>query len=252
MLNKNKKIVVTDRDFLIEKALDRFGALNDKQIQKFLNTNGFEIELNAVQVRLGKLVAANRLKRLKTHLGTYYSLTIKSKGNNQLINSISLDRLDHEDWCKDIVINHTFLNFLTSREIRSKIEFGKTGPIPDLILLDADGEFEYLIEYERTRKSKNDTYNVLKNHIYSTRRSNAAVIIVADASILNHYQNIIIDSDFEILDQDVDPLYYKIAHFESRPNKFGNTFRYEGCCAVNLLTYDMFLSFLDHMSDDLQ
>lgn len=189
-------IRLTTRDGIIEKGIDRFGVLNAEQIKKWVDTHNSDasgnVSIDVIKMRLSKLTRAGRLKTWKTQFGTYYSLTNVSAGENQLIKAISLDRLEHEDWCREIVLDFPDINFLTSREIRARIVIGqKIGPIPDLVVLDDNLDWEMIVEYERTRKSTSDAYDVIKNWIESPRRQGAYLAIVGESAVLNMYKKIL-------------------------------------------------------------
>lgn len=191
-----KSIVVSDRDQLIEGFLDRVGWANYQQICNYLEPIlGQAISPKNIQPRLSLLVKFERLRSARTSDTTYFALTRKSKRNNELVGDLRIDRLAHDNFLIDeIFLNYnfsTYYRYLLPREIRAQIKVGtKSGPIPDMILLDENLDDSIHIEYERTPKSTQDVKQSIYNWLWSPRRlrkNSGVVVICASDEIFNRY-----------------------------------------------------------------
>lgn len=193
-----KSILVTERDLLIEKFLDRVGWGNYEQILKYLELNSYSLSLSVLRTRLCLLVKFGRLRSERTLTTTYFALTKTSKKESELVGVFSHDRLKHDNFLVDIFLdNFQHYEFLTPREIKSQSIVGKkTGPIPDLVVLDNNGNDDVYLEYERTPKSTNDISTSIYNWLWSIRRrekgngSESVIVICENDEIYNKYVSI--------------------------------------------------------------
>lgn len=193
-----KSVVVSERDTIIEDFLERVGWANYEQIQKWLELHSYNVSVPVLRTRLSFLSKFSRLRSERASDSTYFALTKESKRNAELVGLLRHDRLPHENYLIEMFLRHyNDYDFLLPREIRAQTKVGvKTGPIPDLVILDNDGDDGIHIEYERTAKSNHDINESIKNWILSPRRSRhgdfiAVVVICQTDLIYNKYTKLI-------------------------------------------------------------
>lgn len=195
-VKKQARVIETERDICVYEFLDRVGVANYEQIKLWLDSRNNKSTLDAVKQRLRTLARFNRVKSFQTYKGTYYALNKHSQRQNALITRINFERLDHEDFLRNLYLKFDAIDeWLTSRQILAEIKVGTRSnklkiPIPDMIIRDSNFNELVHIEYERTRKSGHDVKNVIFDVVHSPRRShfNAKVLIIAEnMTIFNNY-----------------------------------------------------------------
>ena len=197
-------IVLTQRDYCIEAFLDRVGWSNYEQICQYLKVYDefimpdYNLTVKNLQPRLSLLVKFGRLRSARTHDNTYFALTKKSKQNNELVGNLRVDRLAHENYIiNELVLKFPKFAYLFPREIRAQTPVGvKSGPIPDLIVLDDDFNDAVHVEYERTAKSTQDIGQSILNWIWSPRKSKfgdkTSVLVICETDeIYNRYVRVL-------------------------------------------------------------
>jgi hypothetical protein len=212
-VKKQTRVIETKRDLCLYEFLDRVGVANYEQIKLWLDSRNYKSTLDAVKQRLRTLARFNRVKSFQTYKGTYYALNKHSQRQNALITKINFERLDHEDFLRNLYLEYDAVDeWLTSRQILSEIRVGTRSqgikiPIPDMIIRSYDFHELVHIEYERTRKSGHDVKNVIFDVIHSPRRShfNAKVLIIAESvTIFNNYVKQISCFQNQVLDMTKD------------------------------------------------
>ena len=193
-----KYVILTERDSCIEEFLDRVGWGDYEQIETYLELKNFTQSRTSLVVRLSRLVKFGRLRSTRSIESTYFALSKESKRTNELVNVLRHDRLPHENFLVNLALSlgeNCLTKLKFPREIRSEIILGeKSGPIPDLIILDDDGNDFCHVEYERTAKSKNDIRASIYNWLRSPRRNknNAYIVVVCENNVIHDkYVNII-------------------------------------------------------------
>lgn len=187
---EKKSVVLTERDSCIEEFLDRVGWGNYEQIETYLGLKNFTQSRVSLVVRLSRLVKFGRLRSTRSIESTYFALSKESKRENALVNALRHDRLAHENFLVDLALSlgeNCLEKFKFPREIRSEVVLGeKSGPIPDLIILDSDGNDFAHVEYERTAKSRNDIHSSILNWLRSPRRNNhnAYVVVICETELI--------------------------------------------------------------------
>lgn len=193
-----KSVVVSVRDTIIEEFLERVGWANYEQIQRWLELHDYTVSVPVLRTRLSFLTKFGRLRSSRAADSTYFALTKESKRNAELVGLLRHDWLPHENYLIELFLRYyKFYDFLLPREIRAQTKVGvKTGPIPDLVLLDNNGDDYIHFEYERTAKSNHDIDESIRNWIISPRRSRhgdfiAVVVICETELIYNKYIKLI-------------------------------------------------------------
>lgn len=193
-----KSVVVSERDIVIEGFLERVGWANYEQIQRWLKLHGYDVSIPVLRTRLSFLVKFGRLRSSRAADSTYFALTKESKRYAELVGVLHHDRLPHENYLIEMFLRYyRNYKFLLPREIRAQTKVGvKTGPIPDLVILDNDGDDFFHIEYERTAKSNHDISESIRNWILSPRRSRhgeyIGVLVICETELIyNKYLKLI-------------------------------------------------------------
>lgn len=179
--NKSERLYIQERDVAIFSFLDRVGFANTAQIARFVLNDESEKAQNAISRRVYLLRRFDYLKTFNTQLGSYFALTTKSKLSNQLISGIKFDLLLHHNFLMDLFYLARDREVLTEREVLAKYKvIGKKGKIPDMVIDD------WIIEYERTRKSSTDCKAVLDHWVVDNDRR--ICVIYENEEIRNKYQ----------------------------------------------------------------
>ena len=193
-----KSVVVSERDTVIEGFLERVGWANYEQIQIWLEFHNYTVSVPVLRTRLSFLTKFGRLRSSRAADSTYFALTKESKRNAELVGVLRHDKLPHENYLIEMFLRYyRKYKFLLPREIRAQTKVGvKSGPIPDLVILDNDGDDVIHIEYERTAKSNHDIDQSIKNWILSPRRSRhdnyIAVLVICETDLIyNKYIKLI-------------------------------------------------------------
>jgi hypothetical protein len=162
----SKKLMLQERDMDIFSFLDRVGYANVEQISRFF-FKGDEKHQATLLRRLHLLRRFGYVKSFNTHMGVYFALALKGKGDNALIKNIKLDQLKHHDFLTDLffVCMGGFADVLSERECITQFKVvGRKGHVPDMIVND------WIIEYERTSKSVPDSKAMAYYWLYEQKR----------------------------------------------------------------------------------
>lgn len=178
---KIEKLHIQERDVAIFGFLDRVGFANTAQIARFVLNDESEKAQNAISRRVYLLRKFEYLKTISTQLGSYFALTRRSQGNNQLISGVKFDLLLHHNFLVDLFYLVRDRDVLTEREVLAKYKvIGKKGRIPDMVIGD------WIIEFERTRKSSTDCKAVLDHWVVDNNQK--ICVIYENEEIRNKYQ----------------------------------------------------------------
>lgn len=194
-----KSVIITPRDVIIEDFLERVGWANYEQVRQYLRLNNYELTSEALRSRLSRLTKFGRLRSTRSIESTYFALSKESKRENELVNALRHDRLAHENCLINMVLScdKRFISrFKFPREIRAGIAVGeKSGPIPDLIFLNKNGDDDTHIEYERTAKSRSDIRDSIYNWLRSPKRvrHQATVLVICENSLIRDKYLSVID-----------------------------------------------------------
>lgn len=177
-----KKVTVQKRDFEIFWFLDRVGYATVEQIAKLV-ASGDEKSQAAILRRLYVLRRFGYVKTFSTHMGIYFALDGKGKGEHALISTIKLDQLQHHDFLTELffIAHNAGVHVVSERECIARFKVvGKKGKIPDMVIND------WIIEYERTSKSVADSRAVVIHWVH--QQSKKLCIIYANNEIKARYE----------------------------------------------------------------
>ncbi len=183
-VKRSEKLLIQERDVLIFKFLNRVGYANLAQIATAMGDSSEKMQA-AILRRLYLLRRFEYLKVFFTHLGNYYALARKAKLENELINSIKLDQIEHHNFLIDLFfVVKNLDNVLSEREAIAKFKVvGKKGKVPDMVIND------WIIEYERTNKSMTDSTEVV--NYWTSDQGKKLCVIYETEEIKNRYSTLI-------------------------------------------------------------
>ena len=176
------KVLIQARDVEIFSFLDRVGYATVAQIAQFIG-GGDEKSQAAVLRRLYVLRRFGYVKTFSTHMGIYFALDFKGRGNNVIISTIKLDQLKHHDFLTELffIAHEAGSRIVSERECIAQFKVvGKKGKVPDMVIND------WIIEYERTSKSVADSRDVVSYWVHQCNKQ--LCVIYANNEIKARYE----------------------------------------------------------------
>jgi hypothetical protein len=153
----------------------------------------------ALRVRINNLVLAGYLRRVRFLEKNYFACT-KTSTKYEFLKNMNYNRTEHDDFLINFAQQSlTWIPYKSQREIRAGIGLGEKGPIPDLIVLDRNGNNAVFIEYEKTPKSAANVRSVIERLImYSPRAEyNATIMFIFETDEIKNRYAKILREDFD-------------------------------------------------------